>query len=260
MVVLPVQDERRHPDAGQHPGEVGAHEELVDRCGRAWPCAETLGARVPAAEGRLVRAGRREMVDQRSSPRNLTVELDIALRKLGRNPERRFGTAKKTGEGVDEDEGGRPVWIGRGEQHQRKRRLRHCDERCLLAVGRVENRADVVHPGLQRGQTRGVDRVRGARAAEIAHDQASEPGQAPQATCGDRVIPEEIDRGGRPWHVEDVALAPVRHLIGDVITTAHHIASLGCRRHDPPPTVDPLGNPAVFGSTTHREGTASSIG
>jgi hypothetical protein len=90
----------------------------------------------------------------------------------------------------------------------------------LLAPSRVEDRADIVHPGLHCWQTRCVDRVGGAPAAEIAGDQASAGGQASQTASDNRIVPEEIDRSVTSGRIQDVAIGrAVRYLVRDVITT-----------------------------------------
>ena len=136
-VALPVQDERGDPDAGEDAREVGVHEHRVDGRSRGGTGPEALAAHHPAAKGGLVRAARREVVDQRSTARRLAVELDIALGEFLRHAERRLGSAQEAGKGVDENETADPVRLGGREQHHRQRRLRGAEESRLLAVGRL---------------------------------------------------------------------------------------------------------------------------
>src|SRR5438105_13824485 len=95
LVACSVEDERGHANTREDTGEVGAHEDFVDRCGGAGTCTETLRARTPATKSRLARAGRREIVDQRSAPGDRAIELDVLVCRLGRHPERRLGTAQE---------------------------------------------------------------------------------------------------------------------------------------------------------------------
>jgi hypothetical protein len=193
-VALSVEDQRWHLNAREDPGKIGAHEHVVDGRSGARAYTEALTAGEPAPEGRLASATRREIVDKLAVSSDRLVALDVLLGNLGRQRERSLRCTQEAGEGVDEHKSGRPLRVRRCEEHHRQRHLRTGEKSRLLAPDRVQNRADVVHPRLHRRKSGGVDRVRGAPATKIAHDQAPTGHQAPQTARNDRIIPEKIDR------------------------------------------------------------------
>src|SRR5262249_16598278 len=93
---------------------------------------------------------------------------------IARHPERIILSPRKSSVRVQQDQSDRTVRITRREQQVQGSRLGGANERCTFATGRVEHRADIVHPLLQGGKLIEWNRIRKPRATLVQQNQSAE--------------------------------------------------------------------------------------
>jgi len=94
--------------------------------------------------------------------------------------------------------------MARGQQHDRKRRLRRREDRHALAPHRVEHRDEPVGPGLHRGTVVNRHRVGAPGAEQVGQDQAAKRRQPAKMAGDGGLIPQQVDREGRGRHEEQI--------------------------------------------------------
>ena len=87
--------------------------------------------------------------------------------------------------------------MARGQQHDRKPRLRPREDRRALAPDGVEHRHQPVGPGLHRRTDVDRHRVGASAPKEIGQDEAAERGQPAQVARHRGLVPQQVDRERR---------------------------------------------------------------
>jgi hypothetical protein len=107
------------------------------------------------------------------------------------------------------------------------------EERRPLDRGGIHDRADVVHPRLERRRVRLVDPIRKTGAATVEDDDARERTKAQQATRERLDTPHVLDVRGEARHVHQVERPVAEDLVRDVrAVRCLDVARLG-RLHAP---------------------------
>ena len=106
--------------------------------------------------------------------------------------------------------------VGGREDRAEKGAVLGAEERRPLDRGGIHDRADVVHPRLERRQVRLVDPIREAGAATVEDDDPRERPEPPQATRERLDTPHVLDVRGEARHVHQVERPVAEDLVGDV--------------------------------------------
>jgi len=111
------------------------------------------------------------------------------------------GRAQATGPGTVEHAGEDARGVGGREDRAEKGAVLGAEERRPLDRGGIHDRADVVHPRLERRQVRLVDPIREAGAATVEDDDPRERPEPPQASRERLDTPHVLDVRGEARHV-----------------------------------------------------------
>ena len=143
-------------------------------------------------------------------------------------PERVVGCGTRPGPAVDDDKSSETFGVGRREDEAHRCPAERRDQRRAVTAGRIHDRADVVDPGVDRGQRLQRDRIGHADAAFVEGDQTPDTGQA-VTDVGDR---SDLPLGllvAHPLVREDeVDRAFADRLEGDVQVADPRVLRLGC--------------------------------
>ena len=222
--IAPVHDEGRHGDRRQHVADVdlAVHPQERQRGPRARRASQERSPGLAIA--RLVRAARRGHAGiDRVGP--------VALELLEPRVELLLGhqLRARAREGAVEDQRGRALRVGRGEERAHRAALGDAHQRGPLRPDRVHDRADVVHPLLQDRQLVHGHPVGEPGAALVEDDQPCERREPPAKGRLERIVPGELDVRGPARHEHEVDGPVADHLVGDVDVAALGVP--GLRRH-----------------------------
>ena len=121
--------------------------------------------------------------------------------------------------------------MARGQQHDRKPRLRPREDRRALAPDGVEHRHQPVGPGLHRRTVVDRHRVGASAAKEIGQDEAAERGQPVQVARHRGLVPQQVDRERRGGHEEKIGAAVPDDLVREVGVAVPRVERLRSARH-----------------------------
>jgi hypothetical protein len=93
---------------------------------------------------------------------------------LGRCPDGEVGSREEAGEAIDQDEMRDSLRMGRCVGHRHEATADVGNERCAIGPDLIEDHRHVVHPLLDRRESRRRDRVGEPGAAFVEHDQPTE--------------------------------------------------------------------------------------
>ena len=144
--------------------------------------------------------------------------------RLGRRP-RVVQPAKPPWLRIEENESGRALGVGRGEQNGQSASLVRAPEDGLLGARLVHDCAEIVHAGLEGRQ--GGRPVGKPCTPLVEHEHACERGQAEDVPQKERLIPcrEQVSREAADEHDVD---RPLPHdLVGDRDLAAAGVANVG---------------------------------
>src|SRR6266581_788805 len=173
-VARPMQDEGRHANRAEDaPGvSLERRSQKGDRSSGAG--SQSLIAPPPIAHHLVVRlTGDQSFEGHALAPLPID-ELEQSFGLVARQSERIILSPRQPSVRVQQDQSDRTMRMTRREQQVQGARLGGADERRTSAAGRVEHRADIVHPLLQRGKLIERNRIRKPRAALVQQNQSAE--------------------------------------------------------------------------------------
>jgi hypothetical protein len=155
--------------------------------------------------------------------------LDHSLVLRSRRQPRKFWVADEARRAVEKNEGRRPLRIGGREQRPERPAVRDANERGLVGVRCVHDRANVVHACLERRYAGKA--VGHTGAALVEEEQAAERGE-PAEELPRRSLPEQLHVVGQGGDVDQVERSLAHYLVGDVHVAAARVIRFG-RLHSP---------------------------
>jgi hypothetical protein len=119
--------------------------------------------------------------------------------------------------------------MARREQSRQRAALGDPEDRRAVKTRSIHDRANIVHPLLERRRAR--DRVRHPRSPLIEHHDARERPQPAVEIGHQRLLPNHFQMTCEPRHHDQLNRPGAKHLIGDMHLTAPGIPRLGNLGH-----------------------------
>jgi hypothetical protein len=157
---------------------------------------------------------------------------------LGRDPDRVVVGGQIPGGGVGQDERGRPLRPGPGEEQRHRAGLgAGGQQRRPPHPGRGHDRVQLLGVGLPGRQRVGRQRVRGPGPAPVEAQQPRERGQPAQEQRHLGVVPDQVDMAEAAHGEHQVGRPLAEDLVGEPVRPEPGVP--GLRRHDPSATRAP---------------------
>ncbi len=225
-----VQDQRGHANARQYVSHIATGIHVHQRSVRARARRPPLEHSKPPSKLGIGSNGGSEGVHRVVTTPVRDLRLDVSVQHRRRVAPRVVNCLGHPSEGPVQHERRDPLGVAGREQHRHLPALRQPEQRCPFRPSGVHDRAQVLHPVLER--RRPLNRIRHAEAAAIEEDQSAEGGQPTKAVRNGGILPRHLDMRDIPEDRDQVERTIAHDLIGDVeVVSRPHVAGLGDLGH-----------------------------